>query len=144
MVLLREDLQVPENGREVEPELKEYRDERPQVAKEDENGRGEPRDPHQQHDHGKQVVKHLQRVQVRNEAVYEKHDENQHDEEDVNYQRGKDFDHREHPDAEGDLLYDEAVLQDGVGAVVNAVAEKEPRDHAADEPQDIRDVVDRF
>jgi len=77
-------------------------------------------------------------------AVGQKHDKDDADEEGVEDERGKYFDNRQHADAEVDLLEEKGVVENRTGGAVEAFAEKEPGDNAAEHPEDKGDVTGRL
>ena len=76
-------------------------------------------------------------------AVGEEHDKNDSNEEGVQHESGEDLDDGEHADAEIDLLEEEAVFQDRVGAAVETFAEEKPGDYAAEHPEHEWDITGR-
>lgn len=77
-------------------------------------------------------------------AVEHEQHEDEHDKEKVDYECREDLDDWQDADAEDHLLYDESVLGDGVGTIADAVLKEEPREHAADKPEDKWIVIDRL
>ena len=137
MIGRRKPFEIPEDRGEVESHLEGDGYQGAKILEEDHHRRGNPGDADQQDDGAEQVVENLNHVDVEAKPIDQKHCADKNKEKTVNYQCGNDLDDGEDADAEGDLLDDEGVLDDGIGTVVDAITDEKPGEHAADKPEDV-------
>lgn len=127
--------QVPENRREIKTHLQDDGDQRAQILEENNYRRGDPGDTDQQDNGAEKVVENLDHMDIKAVAIGKEHDEDEIDEKTVNNKSREDLDEREDADAEGDLLDDKCITDNGTGAVGDAVVKEKPGEHAADQPE---------
>lgn len=143
LIFNRHHVDRPENRSQPEAELKAHGDNLSDIFEEDNQSRGHPGKPEQQHDHGKSVIEDLQTVEGRPDIVGDEKGKYHQYEKQVDNQGRQQLDNRQHTDPKHHFFDQEAIFDHRVCSGGKGIGDKEPGDDAGNQPEDEWKIPDR-
>lgn len=141
MIFFGDESQAPENRRSPETKLQNHCRELPDIAEENCDRTREPRNSQREANHREKIIQDLQVINRDGIAVSREHHEEYADKKNMHDQSRHNFYDWEQLDSENNFFHEETALYDGSCRADDAVAEKKPREHSADEPKHKRKIV---